>query len=112
MLTGYMCFDKSRNFIQNQLGNINLSHPLLERTRTMRNDLEKFIDKNLIRRNLRIPRINEFFDNDSDKGVELMVYVVGAREGRQKLLQGRRAVRLGTKNTTDECCGRFVADYV
>lgn len=77
-----MCFDKSRNLIQNQLGNISLSQPLLERTRTMRNDLQKLIDENLIGRDLGIPRMNEFFDNDSDQGVELMVYIVGAREGR------------------------------
>lgn len=42
----------------------------------MRNHLKELIDENLIGGNLRIPRVNEFLDNDSNQSVELTVYIV------------------------------------
>lgn len=71
-----MRFNKIRNLIQNQLGNINLSQSLLERPRAMRNHLKELIDENLIGGNFRVPRVNEFLDNDSNQSVELTVYIV------------------------------------
>lgn len=85
--TNDMRLDKSRELIENQLRDIDLSESLLQPTTAMSEYLETFIDEQTIGRDPRIPRIDEFPDYDGKESVQLTIHLVGARERREYLFQ-------------------------
>ena len=114
-LTADVCFHQGRDFIQDQLCDINPSDTLFQSSGAVGNNLEDFVNESLIGSDLRVPRIDKVFHYHCKDGVELMVHVIGAREGREELLcwlrRGRAmpATGLGVKDSSDQIKGSLFA---
>jgi hypothetical protein len=49
----------------------------------MGNDLNDLVNEDMVRGNLRVPRVDKLLQNDGDDGVELEVGFVGTRQWRE-----------------------------
>lgn len=62
--------------VQDQLRNIYLSQPLLQRASAVRHHLNDLSGKGLVSGEFRIPGEDELLDNDGNKSIKLAVHII------------------------------------
>jgi hypothetical protein len=89
VLTSDMFLDQHRQLVQHHFRDINIPYSLFDCSANMRYDLDNFVDKCAVRRDLRVPDIDKVLDDYCDNGVQLNINVIRAGEWRQHSFYGR-----------------------
>ena len=89
LLTRYVLVDDLWYLVEHEALQVKLPQPLLQGPGAVRYGMDYLGEKGLVGRDLAVPTLHKLPQDDGEKGIQLQVDVVAARQRRQELVNGR-----------------------